>query len=101
MLRELAQDADLVILDAPPLLPVADAQVLLDHPQVDGCLVVARAYQTTRDEARRARAILERHGLERVGLVVNGVRELDGRLRLLRHERPQRRGRPARLTPSA
>jgi capsular exopolysaccharide synthesis family protein len=78
LLRELSQEADLVILDAPPLLPVADAQVLLDHPQVDGCLVVARAYQTTRDEVRRARAILERHGLEGVGLVINGVRELDG-----------------------
>lgn len=78
LLRELSQDADLVILDAPPLLPVADAQVLLDHPQVDGCLVVARAYRTTRDEVRRARAVLERHGLEGIGLVVNGVRELDG-----------------------
>ena len=77
LLRELAEEVDLVILDAPPLLPVADAQVLLDHPQVDACLVVARAYSTTRDEARRSRAVLERHRRRNLGLVVNGLRELD------------------------
>jgi polysaccharide biosynthesis transport protein len=77
LLRELTEQADTVILDAPPLLPVADAQVLLDQPQVDACLVVSRAYQTTREQARRARAILERHAVRPVGLVVNGVRERD------------------------
>jgi capsular exopolysaccharide synthesis family protein len=77
VLRELAEQVDVIVLDAPPLLPVADAQVLLDHRQIDACLVVARAYQTTREQARRARAILERDPLRPVGLVVNGVREKD------------------------
>jgi succinoglycan biosynthesis transport protein ExoP len=77
VLRELAEQVDLIVLDAPPLLPVADAQVLLDLPQIDACLVVARAYQTTREQARRARAVIDRHPLRPVGLVVNGVRERD------------------------
>jgi len=77
VLRELAEQVDMIVLDAPPLLPVADAQVLLDQPQVDACLVVARAFQTTREQARRARAILDRHPLRPVGLVVNGLREKD------------------------
>jgi len=78
LLGELAADADLVVLDAPPLLPVADAHVLLDHPQIDACLVVSRAYKTQRQDVRRARAILDRHRLANLGLVVNGLREDDG-----------------------
>jgi capsular exopolysaccharide synthesis family protein len=77
VLRELAEDADLVILDAPPLLPVADAQVLLDNEQLDACLVVGRLFHTTRDEVRRARVVLERHRMTSLGLVVNGVRQRD------------------------
>jgi capsular exopolysaccharide synthesis family protein len=75
VLRELSDDVDLVILDAPPLLPVADAQVLLDHPEVDACVLVARAYRTTRDAAKRARAVLDLHARVGTGLVVNGVRD--------------------------
>jgi capsular exopolysaccharide synthesis family protein len=77
VLRDLSEDADLVILDAPPLLPVADAQVLLDQPQIDACLVVGRAFKTTRDDVRRARSVLERHRLSNIGLVVNGLRQSD------------------------
>lgn len=77
VLEELTAMADIVILDAPPMLPVADSQVLLDNELVDACIVVARAYLTTRDESRRARAVLERHRRTALGLVVNGLRELD------------------------
>jgi capsular polysaccharide biosynthesis protein len=41
VLRELSDLADLVVLDCPPLLPVADSHVLLDNPQVDACIVVS------------------------------------------------------------
>lgn len=77
LLVELTAEADVVVLDAPPLLPVADSQILLDHPQVDACIIVGQAYRTTRDEVRRTRAIIDRHRLRSFGLVVNGVRELD------------------------
>ena len=75
VLDALRQEADLVIIDAPPLLPVADGQVLLDTPQVDAVLVVSRAFRTTRDEIKRTRSILERHPNRRLALVINGLRE--------------------------
>jgi polysaccharide biosynthesis transport protein len=78
VLEELAETHDMVIVDAPPLLPIADAQVLLAHEMIDACLIVARVYKTTRDQARRTRAILDQHRIDRIGLVVTGVRERPG-----------------------
>ncbi len=77
VLQELKLEAEFIILDAPPLLPVADAQVLLDNPHVDAGLIVARAYTSTRDEIKRTRAVLDRHQMRNFGLVVNGIREID------------------------
>jgi capsular exopolysaccharide synthesis family protein len=71
----LAWESDLVIIDAPPLNPVADTQILLTNEAIHGVLMVARAGKTTRDEARRARSILDRHGVEPLGLVVTGLRD--------------------------
>jgi receptor protein-tyrosine kinase len=79
VLRQLTDQYDMVILDAPPLLPVADAQILLDHPMVDACVVVSRAFHTTRRDIRRARAILERHRMSTMGLVITGVTDSVGR----------------------
>jgi capsular exopolysaccharide synthesis family protein len=78
LLEEVAESHEYVIVDAPPLLPVADAQVLLAHDFADACLIVARVNKTTRDQARRARAILEQAKVERIGLVVSGVRDAGG-----------------------
>jgi capsular exopolysaccharide synthesis family protein len=78
LLETLAAEADVVVLDAPPLLPVADAQALLDHSQLDAYLVVGRLNFTKRDEARHTRQVLERGHLRGLGLVVNGIRELAG-----------------------
>lgn len=61
---------DLVVIDAPALLPVADAQVLLDLPEVDACLVVARSGVAAEPEIARTRTTLERYADLPVGLVV-------------------------------
>ncbi len=74
-LSELSSTHDIVIIDAPPLNPVADAQVLLNNSVIQAVLVVARVDLTTRDQVRRARAILDRHMVEPVGIVVTGLRE--------------------------
>jgi capsular exopolysaccharide synthesis family protein len=71
----LSSSNDVVIIDSPPLLPVADAQSLMNLVQIDTVLVVARAYRTTRQEISQARAILKRHEAEPLGLVVCGVRD--------------------------
>jgi len=73
LLEGLILEGAMVIIDAPPLLPVADAQVLLNQAAVDSSLIVARAGVTTRDEVRRTRAILERHARSPIGLVVSGL----------------------------
>jgi capsular exopolysaccharide synthesis family protein len=77
LISELMSSDGIVILDAPPLLPVADTQELLNKSIVHGTIVVARAGKTTRDEVRRARMILNRHMVEPIGLVVTGLRELN------------------------
>jgi len=74
LLADLASDDAMVVIDAPPLNPVADAQVLLNNPAIHAALIVARLGYTTRDQVHRARAILDRHMLQPVGLVVTGVR---------------------------
>ncbi len=75
VLSELAADGARIVIDAPPLLPVADAQGLLDQPQIDAALVVARTFQTTHEEARRGRAVLDQHRLQPLGIVVTGLPE--------------------------
>jgi capsular exopolysaccharide synthesis family protein len=75
ILSELATPDSMVIVDAPPLNPVADAQVLLNNQAVSAAILVARIERTTREDARRARATLDRHIVEPVGIVVTGVRD--------------------------
>jgi polysaccharide biosynthesis transport protein len=75
MISQLASTEGTVIIDAPPLLPVADAQVLLNSSAIHAAIIVARLGVTKRDEARRVRVILDRHKVEAVGVVVTGMRE--------------------------
>ena len=78
LLEQWAAEADLIVIDAPPLLPVADAQVLLDQGRMDAFLVVGRDHHTKRDDARSTAQLLEPRQLRGVGLVVNGVRRVAG-----------------------
>ncbi|HUN77930.1 MAG TPA: polysaccharide biosynthesis tyrosine autokinase [Solirubrobacteraceae bacterium] len=75
ILAQLAGGESMVIVDAPPLNPVADAHVLLNSEAVDAAIVVARLERVTREEVRRTRAILDRHIVEPVGIVVTGLRD--------------------------
>jgi receptor protein-tyrosine kinase len=63
---------DLVVLDTSPMLSVVDTRELL--PLVDGVVICARSYQTTRDHARATRKALEHASTRLAGLVVTGVR---------------------------
>lgn len=75
MLSGLLTDKGIVVVDAPPLNPVADAQVLLNNSAISAAIIVARVDKTTREEVRRARAILDRHMVEPVGIVITGLRD--------------------------
>lgn len=56
LLNDLESRADLVLLDAPPLLPVTDASVL--GTLASGVIVVVRHGRTRREQARRAVELL-------------------------------------------
>jgi succinoglycan biosynthesis transport protein ExoP len=73
IIAELSGEDSIVIIDAPPLNPVADAQVLMNSQMVHSAIIVARVRKTTREEVRRARAILDQHMIEPVGLIVTGL----------------------------
>ncbi len=71
LLDTLEQRYDCLILDSPPLMPVADAAIL--SAQVDGCVVVVRAGKTPRELARRAAGTLLGVGAKVVGTVLNAI----------------------------
>ncbi len=62
---------DMVIIDAPPLLPVADASVLAKL--ADGVIVVVRHGKTTKDQVNEAINRLNQVGARLYGVVVNMV----------------------------
>jgi capsular exopolysaccharide synthesis family protein len=74
VLEELVAAYDIVIVDTPPLLSVADAHVMLEQPQVDVCLVVSRPNAVTREQIGGALTIIKRHPRIGIGMVINGVR---------------------------
>ncbi|WP_082801382.1 polysaccharide biosynthesis tyrosine autokinase [Herbidospora cretacea] len=69
VMSDLTADHDLVIVDAPPLLPVTDASVLATV--CDGVLLVARAGRTRRDALTQATGQLGRVKARVVGGVLN------------------------------
>jgi polysaccharide chain length determinant protein (PEP-CTERM system associated) len=71
VLGQALEGADVVLVDAPPVLPVTDAAVLA--PAVDGVILVIKLGRTPRAAARRARQQLEAVGARVVGVVANGV----------------------------
>jgi polysaccharide biosynthesis transport protein len=75
LIAELAEDGSMVIIDAPPLNPVADTHVLLDNPSIDAAIIVTRIDRTTREQMREARTILDHHKVQPIGIAVTGVRD--------------------------
>lgn len=67
-LEELGEHAELLIVDSPPVLAVADAMSLV--PVVDAVLLVARHGVTTRLAVQETRAQLERAGATLLGCVL-------------------------------
>ncbi|WP_051297384.1 polysaccharide biosynthesis tyrosine autokinase [Brevibacterium album] len=70
LIAELAAHA-VVLIDAPPLLPVTDAAILT--ARTDGALVVTRAKKTTYDALNAALHNLERVKGHALGIIINGV----------------------------
>ncbi|WP_408898126.1 polysaccharide biosynthesis tyrosine autokinase [Nocardioides sp. R1-1] len=71
LIRRLRSSYDMVIIDAPPLLPVADASVLAKL--ADGVIIVVRHAKTTKDQVNEAINRLNQVGARLYGVVVNMV----------------------------
>jgi polysaccharide biosynthesis transport protein len=69
VLRQLSEQFDLVIVDTPPVLAAADAEIL--GVQTDAVLLVVRAGQTDRHSAQHAVQQLRAVGARIVGAVLN------------------------------
>jgi succinoglycan biosynthesis transport protein ExoP len=71
VLASAAHQADLVLLDTPPVLPVTDAAVL--SARADAVLLVLAAGRTTTRQLTRSLELLSQVGAPTVGTVLNGV----------------------------
>jgi capsular exopolysaccharide synthesis family protein len=71
LLAELEGRADIVVVDAPPVLPVTDAVAL--STQVDAVVLVVRAGRTRRERAEDAARRLQVVGATVLGCVLNGA----------------------------
>jgi polysaccharide biosynthesis transport protein len=67
----LASDFDVVLIDSPPLLPVADALVLSSY--ADAVLLVVAAGQTKQGQVERAAELLSQANARPTGIVLNKV----------------------------
>jgi receptor protein-tyrosine kinase len=65
----LSQMFDIVIVDAPPLLPVSDAAIIARD--VDGAVLVVRHGKTTKDQLRQASHRLDQVDARLLGVTVN------------------------------
>jgi capsular exopolysaccharide synthesis family protein len=72
LLKELRSEFDYVVLDAPPILPVADMRLLEDL--VDGIIMVTRAEITTTDVIKKAINSLKKEKI--IGFVLNDVKQM-------------------------
>lgn len=69
LLKRLLNEYDVVIIDAPPILPVTDAALLAAAS--DGAILVARHGRTTRDQVIQSRQRLEAVDAALLGTVLN------------------------------
>jgi capsular exopolysaccharide synthesis family protein len=75
LLAVLETKADVVVIDAPPVLPVTDAVAL--STQVDAVVLVVRSGRTSRDRAEDAARRLHVVGARLLGTVLNGAARAD------------------------
>jgi len=71
IMAELRGMADLVVVDSPPVLPLADSLILA--ASVDGVLLVVGSRQATRRGLKRVRDVMDHAGAHVVGAVLNNV----------------------------
>jgi capsular exopolysaccharide synthesis family protein len=69
VLQDLANVADVVLIDSPPCVTVTDASIIA--PWADGTILLLRAGETDRRTAQRARSLLSSVGASLLGVILN------------------------------
>ncbi len=77
LLESLGKQADLVLLDAPPVLPVADSLVV--GRMAAGAVLVTESRTTSIDGANKAKDLLTRNQTRLLGVVLNKFEQRDAR----------------------
>ncbi|WLR41580.1 CpsD/CapB family tyrosine-protein kinase [Bacillus carboniphilus] len=78
LIESVKEHYDIVIIDAPPILAVADARIIANH--VDGTLLVVSSGKTDKDQAVKAKEALEQSRSKLLGAVLNGKKHDDQHL---------------------
>lgn len=76
LLKEMKEQFDMVIFDTPPVLAVADAQILAN--QVDGSILVVSSGKTDREAAVKAKELLLKANAKVLGAVLNNRKMEEG-----------------------
>ena len=69
LMRRLRFDFDVVLIDTPPMLHMADARVLATYTQ--GAILILRAGITTREDAAKARDLFAQDHVRVIGTILN------------------------------
>lgn len=72
IMREFRQQYDLILIDTPPILPVADSIII--GRKADGTLLVYEVGDIPRVALRRAKLVLEQAQVKVLGIVLNNMR---------------------------
>lgn len=76
LLKEMKQEFDMVVFDTPPVLAVADAQILAN--QVDGSILVVSSGRTDKEAAVKAKELLLKANAKVLGAVLNNRKMEEG-----------------------
>ncbi|UYV54100.1 CpsD/CapB family tyrosine-protein kinase [Priestia megaterium] len=76
LLKEMKKQFDMVIFDTPPILAVADAQILAN--QVDGTILVVSSGKTEKDAALKSKELLSNAQGKLLGVVLNNRKVEEG-----------------------
>ena len=69
LLARLSREFDMILIDTPPMLHMADARIMAR--QADGAILVLRASSTTREQAEDARNLFDHDRVRLVGTILN------------------------------